>query len=164
MLNLPEYQCIFPNAPFPHPQVPSGRAWYALETSNYQGISESRQILSNWLLTLKDSTGVPLEKTILCGFSQGGAMILDVGLNLPVAGLCSLSGYLHTRPQIGYSSPPVLMVHGKQDMVIPVKVAQQASEELKALGIRVEYHEFNMGHEIPNLVLEVLQKFIDAQQ
>lgn len=164
MLNLPDYQCLFPNAPFPHPQVPGGRAWYALETSNYQGLSESRQLLSDWLLSLPESTNVPLEKTILCGFSQGGAMILDVGLGLPVAGLCSLSGYLHSRPPMGYAFPPVLMVHGIGDMVIPVQVAQQAKEELKALGIKVEYYEFDMGHEISNPVLGVVQKFIDAQR
>ncbi|WP_245602749.1 alpha/beta hydrolase [Gloeothece verrucosa] len=160
MLNLPEYQCIFPNAPFSHPQVPGGRAWYALETSNYQGLSESRQILSDWLLSLEEATKIPLEKTILCGFSQGGAMVLDVGLSLPVAALCSLSGYLHSRPEITSSSPPVLMVHGRQDMVIPIQIAQQAKEELKALGIKVDYQEFNMGHEIPDVVLDVLEKFI----
>lgn len=162
MLNLPDYQCIFPNAPFAHPEVPGGKAWYALETSTYQGLPECRQKLYDWLLSLEETTGVPLKDTILAGFSQGGAMVLDVGLDLPLAGLCSLSGYLHTRPKISFSTvPPVLMVHGRQDMVVPIQAAQQARDELTALGIKVEYYEFNMGHEIPSVVLDVLQRFID---
>lgn len=164
MLDVPEYECIFPNAPYPHPEVPGGRAWYALETSNYQGLSESRQLLYDWLLALEPTTGVPLQKTILCGFSQGGAMTLDVGLNLPLAALCSLSGYLHTRPQLSYSQQPsILMVHGKQDPVVPIQAAQQARDELLALGIKVDYHELDMGHEIPLPVIQLLQKFINAQ-
>ena len=99
MLDLPNFTYLFPNAPFAHPQVPGGRAWYALENKEYNGLAESRQLLRDWVLSLPDSTGVPLENTILAGFSQGGAMTLDIGLTLPLAGLCSLSGYLHYEPQ-----------------------------------------------------------------
>jgi phospholipase/carboxylesterase len=158
---LNEYQFLFPNAPFPHPQVPGGRAWYALEDSNHNGLSESRRLLTDWLLSLEGQTGVPLSKTFLCGFSQGGAMTLDVGLTLPLAGLGVMSGYLHAVPQITASPiPAVLMVHGRQDTVVPVGAAQQAREVLTALGVTVDYHEFEMGHEIPLPVLAELRKFI----
>ena len=161
MFNLPGYQFLFPNAPFPHPQVPGGRAWYALETSDYEGLLESRQMLLDWLLSLERTTGVSLSHTILSGFSQGGAMALDVGLNLPLAGICSLSGYLHVKPKSSRSTiPPVLIIHGKQDLVVPLKAAQQARNELMALGATVEYREFDMGHEIPPIVLAVMQQFI----
>lgn len=161
MFDLPGYQFIFPDAPFPHPQVPWGKAWYSLESSDYEGLSESRQILVNWLLSLESTTGIPLSRTILSGFSQGGAMTLDVGLNLPVAGLCSLSGYLHLKPEASQSTlPPILIVHGKQDPVVPLQAAQQARDELTALGAKVDYHELEMGHEIPPLALEIVQKFI----
>lgn len=164
VLNLPNYQYIFPNAPFPHPQVPGGKAWYALDTGNYEGILESRQMLLDWLLSLESETGVPLERTILAGFSQGGAMTLDVGLYLPLAGLCSLSGYLHAKPQANSSTlPPILIVHGRQDTVVPLKAAQQARDELTALGATVEYHEFDMGHEAPMPVLSVVEQFIQAR-
>ncbi|AFY79405.1 putative esterase [Pleurocapsa sp. PCC 7327] len=165
MFNLPDYQFLFPNAPFPHPQVPGGKAWYALETEDYAGILESRQMLFDWLVSLESETGVPLERTILSGFSQGGAMILDIGLNLPVAGLCSMSGYLHAKPQASNSPlPPILIVHGRQDPVVPVQAARQARDELTAIGATVEYHEFDMGHEIRPAVLDLLQQFILARQ
>ena len=165
MFDLADYQFLFPDAPFPHPQVPWGRAWYALETGDYRGLAESRQILLDWLLSLECTTGVPLSRTFLSGFSQGGAMALDVGLNLPLAGLCSLSGYLHFKPQATSAAlPPVLIVHGRQDQIVPVKAAQQARDELTALGVPVEYQELNMGHEIQPEVLALMHRFISARE
>ncbi|MGB3695775.1 MAG: alpha/beta hydrolase [Spirulinaceae cyanobacterium] len=160
MLQLPDYQMVFPDAPFPHPQAPGGKAWYALEKSDYLGLPESRQKLRDWLLSLEALTGISLSQTILAGFSQGGAMALDVGLSLPLAGICSLSGYLHSPPQDGESNPPVLIVHGKQDQVVPLKLAQQARDELNKLGVQVDYREFEMGHEILPEVLTVISSFV----
>lgn len=163
MLDLPGFAYIFPNAPFEHPQVPGGRAWYALETQEYNGLSESQQLLRDWLLSLPDSTGIPLENTIMTGFSQGGAMTLDIGLTLPLSGLCSLSGYLHYQPQKQNEQvnvPPVLIVHGTQDPVVPIAAAQQAKEKLTAIGVEVQYQEFAMGHEIQPPVLTLIHKFI----
>ncbi|MEA5533957.1 alpha/beta hydrolase [Crocosphaera sp. XPORK-15E] len=164
MLSLPTYQFLFPNAPFAHPQVPGGLAWYALETGNYEGISESRQLLTDWLLSLEEKTGIPLSRTILSGFSQGGAMSLDVGINLPLGGICSLSGYLQFQPQnLTTEIPPILIIHGQQDMVVPLKMAHQAKEALTTINAKVEYHEFNMGHEIIPDALTIMQNFIKAQ-
>lgn len=163
MLTLRNYQLLFPNAPFSHPQVPGGLAWYALETGQYEGIEESRQLLKNWLLSLEENTGIPLSRTILSGFSQGGAMSLDVGINLPLAGICSLSGYLQFQPQKSADPiPPILIIHGKNDMVVPVEMAQKARDQLTGIDGLVEYHEFPMGHEISADVLPVLEKFIKA--
>lgn len=161
ILNLPNYQLLFPNAPFPHPQVPGGLAWYALETGKYEGINESRQLLKDWLISLEENTGIPLSRTILSGFSQGGAMSLDVGINLPLAGICSLSGYLQFKPEkLSTSIPPILIIHGTNDMVVPVEMAQKARDELTAINAKVEYHEFAMGHEISADVLPIFEKFV----
>ncbi|MGB5594839.1 MAG: dienelactone hydrolase family protein [Crocosphaera sp.] len=165
ILTLSDYQILFPNAPFPHPQVPGGLAWYGLENEEYEGIEESRQLLKNWLLSLEKNTGIPLSRTILTGFSQGGAMSLDVGHNLPLAGICSLSGYLQFQPQkLTSSIPPILIIHGTQDMVVPIEMAQKAKDELTSIHAKVEYHELNMGHEIPLIVLPILEKFIERSQ
>jgi phospholipase/carboxylesterase len=166
MFNLSNYQFLFPNAPFPHPQVSEGRAWYALETTQYQGLSESREILFDWLQTLEELTQIPLDHTFLVGFSQGGAMSLDVGLQLPLAGICSISGYLHYQPEILENQvyPPVLMVHGKLDQVVPLGTSHQARDELNKVGVTVNYYEFPyMGHEIPQDALNVMKRFIEQQ-
>ncbi len=161
MLNFPQYQFILPQGLFPHPQIPGGRAWYALETSEYKGLAESRTKLTEWLQSLEASTGVPPSRTILGGFSQGGAMTMDVGQNFPCAGLIVLSGYLHFSPEpSGQPIPPMLIVHGRQDQVVPLKAAKHTQDRFNSLGASVKYHEFDMGHEIRPEVLTLIQSFV----
>lgn len=161
LLNLPDYQFLFPDAPFPHPYTSTGKMWYDLSSQKVQGLPESRKLLTDWLLSLESSTGVPLSRTILSGFSQGAAMTLDVGLSLPLAGLVALSGYLHPVSEaVGGKFPPVLIVHGRQDSVVPLQAAQYARDSLVALGVSVQYHEFDMGHEIRPEVLAVIRNFV----
>ncbi|NEP00590.1 MAG: alpha/beta hydrolase [Symploca sp. SIO2E9] len=163
LLNLPDYQFMFLDAPFPYPNLPGGRMWYDLNSKDFQGLTSSRQILRDWLKSSESRTGVPLSRTILSGFSQGGAMTLDVGLTLPLAGLVSLSGYLHSQPEpaAGKSFPPVLIVHGKQDQVVPLAAAVHARDSIKALGVEeLKYQEFDMGHEIQPAVLDLMRSFI----
>ncbi|MBD0301031.1 MAG: alpha/beta hydrolase [Tolypothrix sp. T3-bin4] len=163
LLNLPDYQFVLPDAPFPYPYSPVGKAWYDLRVENmYQGLAESRQLLIDFLQSLESSTGVPLSRTILSGFSQGGAMTLDVGSKLPLAGLAVMSGYLHpdavAADQKGI--PPTLITHGKYDEVVPIQAAWKARETVESLGVAVKYHEFDMGHEINPQTLEVLRNFV----
>ncbi|MEH2289028.1 alpha/beta hydrolase [Nostoc sp.] len=163
LLNLPDYQFVLPNAPYPHPYSSIGRAWYDLRGENmYQGLAESRQLLTDFLESLESTTGIPLSRTILSGFSQGGAMTLDVGSKLPLAGLVVMSGYLHPDAVMANQKgiPPTLITHGRYDEVVPLQAALKAQETLKSLGVAVEYHEFDMGHEIDPKTLEVLRNFV----
>jgi phospholipase/carboxylesterase len=165
--NLPEYQFLCPNGLFEHPWSESGRMWYfftgAAQLTNHSlvELTRSRQVLTNWIQSLPQHTGIPLSRTWIGGFSQGGAMSLDVGLNLPVAGVIVLSGYLHpdnsplTRP-----TPPVLLVHGVQDEVVPLTAAHQSRDTLIQRGIKVQYQEFDMGHMIVPEVLAVVREFV----
>ena len=162
VLNFPGFGYFFPNAPFDHFQVTGGKAWYALENKDFTGLAESRKLLTDWLTSLEATTGVPLERTVLAGFSQGGAMTLDVGLTLPLAALCSFSGYLHYQPQAADIKffPPTLIVHGKQDPVVPVAAAIQARDELNKIGVPVQYREFEMAHEVRDPAIALFKQFI----
>jgi phospholipase/carboxylesterase len=140
--------------------------WYDLsDLSQRQGLEQSRQLLTEWLQSFDSNNDVSLKQTFLAGFSQGGAMTLDVGCHLPVAGLIVLSGYLHPpaiRP-LPKTFPPILMVHGRQDPVVPLAAAQQARDILVQAGAEVDYHEFDMGHEIQPQVLTLIREFIEQQ-
>ncbi len=160
-LHLSNYQFEFPDAPLSHPQIPLGKMWYDLANPGYQGLVESRQILIDWLLSLESQTGIPLSRTILCGFSQGGAMTMDVGVTLPLAGLIVLSGYLHSPLQPSLEKlPPILIVHGTQDKSIPIQAGWQSRDTFTNLGATVKYQEFNMGHEIRPAIVNLMRSFV----
>jgi phospholipase/carboxylesterase len=170
-LTLPDYGMAFPDAPFSHPYSEAGRMWYGFpETYSFQSspdfrdqpqLKESRQQLVAWLRSLESTTGIALEQTVLAGFSQGGAMTLDVGLHLPLKALIVLSGYLHAPiDPCPLAALPVLMVHGRQDAVVPLAAAVQARERLAAMGVAVDYQELDMGHEIQLSVLKLMKSFI----
>ncbi|NEQ49117.1 MAG: hypothetical protein F6K11_03155 [Leptolyngbya sp. SIO3F4] len=172
-MQLANYQMLFPDAPHSHKVAggmgaPGGRMWYALPAifdfdqpcENQQDLQQSKRLLTDWLKALPQKTGIPLEKTVLGGFSQGGAMTLDVGMGLPLAGMMILSGYIHSRSlNIPVTPRPILLAHGIHDPVVPINQAHRSKSALDDLSLTVEYYEFSMGHEISLQVLEIAQKF-----
>lgn len=124
-------------------------------------LQSSREQLLDFLRSLESTTGIPLSRTVLAGFSQGGAMTLDVGLTLPLKALMVLSGYLHTPIGTVISpTPPILMIHGIQDAVVPIDAARLARSAVTQAGATVSYHELMMGHEIQLDALKIMQSFL----
>jgi phospholipase/carboxylesterase len=170
MMQLPQIQLLIPDAPFNHPYG-GGKMWYGLpdrfgfqsDLSAQADLQTSRQLLLDWIRSLPEAIGVPTERTLLGGFSQGGAMSLEVGLELPLAGLMVLSGYLHKPLGKPLYTPPVLMIHGRQDPVVPLQAAHQTRDTLRQAGVAVQYEEFDMGHEVSPIGLAHLQTFIQAR-
>lgn len=113
-------------APEPHP-CGVGRQWYDLQQPEWPGLAGARQQLKLRLEALAQS--LPLERTVVLGFSQGAAMALDVASDLPVAGVICCSGYPHPGWNPRAPLPPILLTHGRADPVVPYA----ASEELQRL-------------------------------
>ena len=90
-------------APERHPGQPGGRQWYGLFPSDWDAVPEAVNRLRSTLLTLEGGEAA-LRQTVLFGFSQGGAMALDCGCSLPLAGIISCSGYAHPA----WSRQPVI--------------------------------------------------------
>ncbi len=168
LVGLRNYQWICPEAPFNHP-MPNGKMWYDLQSLDAEGLAESCELLSQFLEDLPALTGLPLEKTFLLGFSQGGAMTLDVGLVFPFAGLIALSGYLHIaevdlQELANKILPPILIAHGTLDPVVPISTARNTRNVFERLGVIVEYEEYEMSHEIRPETCDRVQKFILEHQ
>ena len=109
--------------------------------------------------TLKafDETKISLKKTVLLGFSQGGAMALDAGLRLDLGLVISCSGYSHPRWEPNKNNP-VLLSHGLQDEVVPVNSSREISIRLKNEGnFNNELHEYNCSHTIHPDFLEIIR-------
>jgi phospholipase/carboxylesterase len=153
------------NGIFRHPHAPGGWMWYDLEQSDWPGLLESRRTVLQWVSALEERSGVPLSRTVLGGFSQGAAMSLDVGLALPLAGLMVLSGYLHpSLDLVTIATPPprVLVVHGRQDTIVPLRAAQEIQQFLQNAPVEfaVTYEEMDAGHEVSREGLEAMEQFL----
>jgi phospholipase/carboxylesterase len=163
---LSEYQFFLPNAPFDHQFTDTGKMWYSftgageLTDNGRKELASSKQLLQSWLEGLPAQTNIPLHKTWVAGFSQGGAMTLEVGLTMPLAGLLILSGYLHPDITAPPTCPPIAIMHGRQDEVVPIEQAWRARAQLVKWGARVEYQEIDMGHTIVMDELQAVRQFI----
>ncbi|MGC1525584.1 MAG: hypothetical protein WA783_05995 [Phormidesmis sp.] len=166
-------QAMLPEAPFKHPMVPGGRAWYSFPASYdfvrshdfdaQADLQESRQRLITWMRSLPKQTDIPLERTIMGGFSQGGAMTLDVGPRLPLAAMMILSSYSHAPIAPCVTPRPILLLHGRQDPVVPLAKALDTKAQLEQQGLSVDYKEFDMGHEVSLEALQTASNFCATQ-
>jgi phospholipase/carboxylesterase len=174
ILKVPGAVKLMPRGLFQHPYNPAGQMWYdipnvgrfdfRIDLSDRSDLQRSRQVLRDWLTTLPEQTGVPLQKTILGGFSQGGAMTIELGLDFPFAGLMSLSGYAHRPINPVTNAPKLLMTHGTADNVVPIAASRATRDALIKAGVEVESIEFpGLGHEISWEVLDRMQSFIVKQ-
>jgi phospholipase/carboxylesterase len=116
----------------------------------------SLQLILSFMDELVEVYGVDPNRMYLMGFSQGTIMGLSVALTRPdkVAGIVAMSGRFPDaiRPQIAPSEKlealPILLQHGTEDPVLPIRYGRAARETLDSLLVRLEYHEYRMGHHV----------------
>lgn len=164
--NLPEsMNCkfIFPHAPIRPVTANNGmsmRAWFDLsnlqefEKNSLEGIEQTHSMLLD-LIDDEIKAGIPSERIVLAGFSQGGTMALLTALSYPqkLAGVMGLSTFLPaSRPDLSLQQPkdtPVFIAHGKTDFVLPFKYGQQTHQQLmNEKFTQVEWHEYPMSHDV----------------
>ena len=150
-----------PDGPMAHPYSDIGKMWYDLENPDWPGLDESKALLQDHLEELIKESGLTPAQTVLMGFSQGGAMALEVGLGLSLGGIAVFSGYLH--PQLTQAametSTPVFITHGQQDAVVPFRAAEQTYDFLKSHGFKANFTPLNMAHEISLEALQAAQQW-----
>ena len=138
---------------------PSGYHWYIVRELGYPDPASFLYTygrVTGWLDELPVSTGVPLEATVLGGFSQGAVMAYALGLGLArpsLAALVALSGFIPQAPGLsldlpGHRNVPVAIGHGSLDRVIPVEFGRAAARQLADAGLEVDYRESSMPHTI----------------
>ena len=163
MLVGPELSVVALQAPEAHP-LGVGRQWYGLQPIDWSQLPAARAALRQRLELLASS--VPLGRTVVLGFSQGGAMALDVASGLPVAGIVACSGYPHEGwlPQATAAQPlpPVLLSHGQQDPVVPFAASEEARKRLISGGGSAQLLPFEGGHTIDPAVLPSIANFVDT--
>ena len=147
------------DAPEPHPQG-SGRQWYGLFPAQWDAVPAAVEQLKRRLLHLEGGESA-LKQTVLFGFSQGGAMALHAGCELPLAGVISCSGYPHPDWQPPSEHPSVLLLHGREDAVVPYEAMERIHGQLN--HERCKTLSFQNGHTIPEEMMRPIQEFISAK-
>ena len=114
----------------------------------------------------------PVDKNqlYLLGFSQGSIMSMSYALTKPqrVAGVIAQSGYIPHESGLqidaaGIKSKPFILTHGIQDPMLPVDWARRSRDTLQNLGTNLEYHEFNMGHNVSAESLAIINTWLERQ-
>jgi phospholipase/carboxylesterase len=170
---LPDTLFLSPDAPEPCRVNPMGRQWFPIswidgcsEAEMAAGVLRSSRLLDGWLTETMEAEGLGPEATALVGFSQGTMMSLHVALRRPepLAAVVGFSGRLADAPEQAASTPPVLLVHGDMDEVIPVAALTEARNGLAALGAPVEWHvSRGVGHGIAPDGLRLCAQFLRAR-
>jgi phospholipase/carboxylesterase len=155
---------VFPHAETMPVTINNGyvmRAWYDIlgmdlvRREDAQGLRTSQQRIDD-LIAREIARGIPAERIVLAGFSQGCAMALQTGLRYPqrLAGLMCLSGYLPLADTIAderhaaNQDTAIFMAHGRGDGVVIINRAEASRDLLLQLGYHVEWHEYMMQHSV----------------
>lgn len=179
-LSLPKehgIRFIFPHAPSQAVTLNGGMympAWFDIKAIHLKaeedviGIKKSAQMIQK-LLDAQKVRGIPYEKMILMGFSQGGALALYTALRFPaaLAGVAGLSTYLPVRDSLAKELDPqnkhisVFMAHGLMDPVVPFALGEMSCQILQNVGLKPAWHPYPMGHMVCLPELLAIGKWIE---
>jgi phospholipase/carboxylesterase len=183
LINLaPHFSRAIPNARFVSPNAPencdmatpgtqAGFQWFSLqsreESDMLSGARDAEPILNKFIDEQKKKYNLSEDKIALIGFSQGTMMSLFVSMRrkAKIAGVIGFSGQLIGKEALkneAISHPPVILINGDQDELIPVQEQQIAIQELRAVGVEVEGHIMpNLGHSIDAEGIEIARHFLE---
>src|SRR5437763_4923319 len=144
---LPQAEFISPNAPFPCDMAGYGHQWFSVQDRSppavLAGVRAAAPLLDAFIDDELQKRGLTESETALVGFSQGTMMALFVGLRRekPLAGILGYSGRLIAADLLAgevRSRPPVLLVHGTEDPMVPFEAMADAEAALKGAAVPVE--------------------------
>lgn len=161
----PALRFVFPHAPVMPITINNGhamRAWYDIVSLDFSKVREDaagvRRSIGEVeaLVGRERDRGVPAQRIILAGFSQGGAVALAAALRReqPFLGVAALSTYLPLAADTAAEATtkglatPLFMAHGTQDPVVPLAAGQKSAEALKALGMDATLRRYPMPHSV----------------
>jgi phospholipase/carboxylesterase len=166
---------LFPHAPMRPVTVNNGmvmRAWYDIYSERFTdnedevGIeASSRQV--GELIEQEIERGIDGSRIFVAGFSQGGAIALHCGLHRqrPPAGIIALSTYvplMERLPDAGEGRPPILLLHGRDDGLVPLQLAQQSCRLLQNAGYQVDWRVYPHAHTVSIEELQDIGRWLSA--
>lgn len=155
---------VFPHAPVRPITINNGyamRAWYDIVGIDRQSRQDETGIRASdaairALIRRENERGIPTDRIVLAGFSQGAAMAMFSGTRYPekLAGIIALSGYLLLAPKFdaertnANQTVPIFLAHGTEDPVVALQLGEDTHQLLLATQYSVEWHTYPMGHAV----------------
>ena len=151
---------------------PGGRHWYAVPRVGHPDpatFAQTWATLTAFVDAIPAATGVPWERIILGGFSQGSVMAYALGLGAgrpSPAGIVAMSGFVPTvagwEPDLAARAGlPVWIAHGRRDPVISVEFGRAARDLLTAGGLDVTYEESDAAHHVDPRAIAALPAWVE---
>lgn len=178
-LGLPKDHAIrfvFPHAPAIPVTINGGMvmpAWYdILSMESIREVDEAGVRLSaeriEALIAAERERGIPADRIVLAGFSQGGAIAMHLGLRYPerLAGLVLLSTYMACDANVDEEHSaanqdiPILQCHGTHDPMVRLSMGEAARDRMQGLGYTVEWHTYPMMHQVVMEEVEAIGAFL----
>ena len=176
LLNLPQVRFILPHALYKKVTANNGyemRAWYDVfgftpgSREDEAGIHQSQAYIES-LISKEVARGIPSNRIVLAGFSQGGAVVLQTALRykLPLGGVLALSTYLPLKSSLEKEKSllnehiPIFMAHGTSDNVITFSTNHLSVEVLKAQHYSINFHEYPMVHTVSAQEIDDIRAFL----
>ena len=167
---LPDAAFVSPHAPEPCEGAPMGRQWWGIRSfsaeERLRGAQRAAPILERFIDEELKRYGLTDRDLALVGFSQGTMMALHVGLRRAQAPACIVgySGALVAPEALAKEArcrPPVLLIHGDMDDLLPVEALFEAAQGLGAAGVPAQWHiSHGCGHSIAQDGLELGADFL----
>jgi len=168
--DLPDTQFCSPNAPFPCDMAPYGYQWFSLRDRDPVRIltemSIAMPMLNDYIDAQAARFGLDDSQVALIGFSQGAMMSMFTSIRRvkPLAGIVAMSGILRSQEAMVAdvkSRPPICVIHGTDDEVVPFAALAITEEALKSANIPAESHARpGLGHGIDMACIEITKKFL----
>ena len=167
---LPDTAFVAPNAPQAVPGLPGGYQWFGISRLDpkamAEGVRAAAPVLDAFIDEELTRTGLTPDRVALVGFSQGTMLALHTGLRrkAQLAGILGYSGALAAPESLAEelrSKPPVQLIHGDADDVLPVAFSVMAMEALRAAGVPVKWHiSHGVAHSIGQDGLAIGGRFL----
>ncbi len=152
------FEIVAFSGPQLHPSG-TGRQWYPLYPHEWDRVPDAVADLEKRVTNLCLEK-IPLDKTLLLGFSQGGAMALELSSRKNFEGVFALSSYPHPEWNPSRSMAPIFLCHGIFDQVVPKDASQKSFDILKKNGIKSNLYFFEGGHEITSDLISYCREII----
>jgi len=167
LISLENSEWFFPRAPY-RADSDNGNSWFGGNDEDGWKFDKTFDGMNN-LINKIQTSGYSTSNIFLIGFSQGACLAIDFALRLPfsIGGIIAIAGFIKFKERFlkdatkESTRTPILLMHGNQDDVIPIKAGKTTNDILVEKGYPIHFERYDAKHKIPLKKMNLINKFIN---